>query len=62
MQAQMKAMQEAMARPEVQQEMAAMQAYMQNQQVQERMKVRVSECVWDARVCVRMCGGCHCCG
>lgn len=37
--AQMKQMQEAMARPEVQQQMAEMQAYMQNQQVQQRMQV-----------------------
>jgi len=35
----MKQMQEAMARPEMQQQMAEMQAYMQNQQVQQRMQV-----------------------
>jgi hypothetical protein len=37
----MKQMQEAMSRPEMQQQMAEMQAYMQNQQVQQRMQVRI---------------------
>jgi D-serine deaminase-like pyridoxal phosphate-dependent protein len=35
----MKEMQEAMSRPELQQQMAEMQAYMQNQSVQQRMQV-----------------------
>jgi hypothetical protein len=40
MAAKLKEMQDAMSKPEIQQQMAEMQAYMQNQQVQQRMQVR----------------------